>query len=133
MNRELKFRVFKDRVFHYWGFIDDSDGMVFTSPPLSGQISDIQKISEQFTGLLDKNGVEIYEGTILEVELSAERAFTDGKKDIFRLEAHFGEDGGFHGRRIDDGSSYSLRFSGSAVIRREVIGNIHENPELLET
>jgi len=89
----------------------------------------------QYTGLKDCKGREIYEGDIIEIELSPERAFTDGQPEIFRIKVVYSEySTGFHGIRMDDERStpYSLGFSGSAVIRREVIGNVWENPELLE-
>ena len=84
--------------------------------------SEIQPL--QFTGLTDKNGKDIYEGDILEIELST--------PDIFKIEVFFGEDAAFYGRRVGAGTLYSIGFSGSVVVRREVIGNIYENPELLE-
>jgi hypothetical protein len=40
----------------------------------------------QCTGIEDTKDTLIYEADVLEVELSKDRAFTNGKKDIFRLE-----------------------------------------------
>ncbi len=87
----------------------------------------------QYTGYEYENGVEVYEGDIIEVELDANRAFSDGKPDVFRLVVTYEE---FHthftGRRIGTNSPYGIEFGGDAVIRKEVIGNIYENPELLK-
>ena len=83
---------------------------------------------EQFTGLHDKNGKEIYEGDILK-EI-APRGF------IFRV---FGVAGGFVINAFQDEITM-LRFAepianmqtaGYIQEQCEVIGNIHENPELL--
>jgi len=84
---------------------------------------------EQFTGLRDKNGKEIYEGDLLK-EI-APRGY------IYRV---FGVAGGFVINSFQDEITM-LRFAepianmqtaGYIQEQCEVIGNIHENPELLE-
>jgi len=74
-----------------------------------------------FTGLVDKNGKEIWEGDILvkfcpccSKDLTGE--FTEIKEMIFKDGKFVLKDANYH---------YDLN-------RYEVIGNIYENPELLE-
>jgi len=75
--RIIKFRrVFKNRLtgeisFAYWGFIDIEDKPVhdfsiFKSPAHNNQCDIIS--DDQFTGLFDKDGKEIYEGDKVEYE-----------------------------------------------------------------
>lgn len=71
---------------------------------------------EEFTGLLDKNGKEIYEGDIIR--------WTDDYDENGYID--FG-DGCF----LVNWSINSERINGDMVDDLEVIGNIHENPELL--
>lgn len=72
----------------------------------------------QYTGLKDKNGVEIYDGNIV-------RCFRDGpsevvfKKGCFGLETYTAI--GNYYSTFDEVYGYC-----------EIIGNIYENPELLE-
>lgn len=93
----------------------------FTQNP-SSTIVDINTIG-QFTGLRDKNGKEIYEGDIVQYSL-------DCKKDIGYI--------GFHTlsasfRLITKHTDYGIgnrgALHGSPLV---VIGNIHDNPELLK-
>ncbi|CCU57683.1 YopX family protein [Bacillus subtilis] len=74
----------------------------------------------QYTGLKDKNGREIYEGDIVidERKSSAEVVFDDG---CFCVIGYLG-----------DLRTHPLRDSLFCGERFEVIGNIYEDPELLE-
>lgn len=72
----------------------------------------------QYTGLKDKNGERIFEGDILLV---------DGEDGYFKLE--FDED---TARFIMLGDSIIVDFDNFWSYEVEIIGNIHDNPELLE-
>ena len=75
-----------------------------------------ENIAEQFTGLKDKNGTEIYEGDIL---------IYDTGEPIEYWVVKF-SDGGFVGECA--GVAEPL----FELTNLEVVGNIHENPELAE-
>lgn len=84
-----------------------------------------EAILMQYTGLKDKNGVEIFEGDIV-------IAWSQGVKGTFEIK-----------RRIDglwllypawkDGRFWYLSPTEDGRESIEVIGNIYENPELIES
>jgi uncharacterized phage protein (TIGR01671 family) len=87
----------------------------------------------QFTGLLDKNGVKVFEGDILKV-----LHFISGKRKNYLYHLIRWEDKNFEFRAVNLGELNEEVKQGSpplCVYNRksfEVIGNIHDNPELLE-
>jgi len=71
----------------------------------------------QFTGLLDMNGKKIFEGDI----------FSLGDPNIlYIVQWH---DTGFSGKQIRSTSYVGLSYWRDRI---EIVGNIHDNPELLE-
>lgn len=79
----------------------------------------------QYTGLKDKNGVEIYEGDILKY------FFLDNKKGIFITKVEWDtEASGFFAKGED--KNFGLDFCNADSVKAEVIGNIWEDKHLLE-
>ena len=83
----------------------------------------------QFTGLTDKNGRKIFEGDIIHLEYS----------QVFFGGMYFGEytaevsykEGCFITDGINNGDEIETPLSGFDNDEVEIIGNIHDNPELL--
>jgi len=142
MTREIKFRAWAGGC---WIAVDDME--ILPEPTEDRLIleSDDYTTYEQFTGLLDKNGTEIYEGDILDCYWLAELGITEldcehrgvARFDDCAFIADFPkpykcgvcEEGSYQADNLaltafSHDEEYSLSF--------EVIGNIHDNPELLK-
>ncbi len=106
----------------------------------TGQISNLPErfILEQSTGVLDVNGKEIYEGDVVHVLYTDwpskpswdKRSLEEYLKQIsIRANIEYDEQYACY-RLVVDGTETSGIYPGEHG-RIEVIGNIHENPELL--
>lgn len=81
----------------------------------------------QFTGLKDRNGKEIYEGDI--IRRIARISFYGNNKASVHV-VKFGEDGIYNGFYLEPQCDAFFVSHNSFIF--EVIGNIHDNPELMK-
>ena len=128
MEREIKFRAYhKERkeIFEI-ASIDFEEKKAALSNGIIKLLNVDFKQFEllQYTGLKDKNGKEIYDGDIVLVELSGTSTWY---KTVVKI-----KEGAFIASLID-GEDYIYIFNrGFDSNDFEILGNVYENPELLE-
>jgi uncharacterized phage protein (TIGR01671 family) len=131
VNREIKFRVWDNLKKEWltnkniWRMKTDNDGIGMILPPIMYWKQHPQGLNyQQYTGLKDKNGREIYEGDFIKYSHpSDEQCVVRNTKNIVLVrwtEEHEDNHPGF--RIVDLCGQYG---------EMEVIGNIYQNPELL--
>ncbi|MBP6517877.1 YopX family protein [Shewanella sp.] len=123
MSREIEFRCWNEhgKCFHGMNELGDKLHLFNNKNP--------SYVVEQFTGLLDCNGVKIFEGDIVKMFY---QDWLDKTQVIMFMEGTFGYGDGkfmfsaFHCLDMDmRGASHHFSYA------FEVIGNIHQHPEIL--
>lgn len=127
MKREIEFRGWHkaNQVMLYEGWNDTvlgHKGQYFLNKAKLFEFGESVEVM-QYTGLKDKNGVEIYEGDVIEAKWNDHVGLIRGEVKYQTRECGFRAWG-----RFPSGSLGSM-MPGSNVV---VLGNIYENPELLD-
>ncbi len=121
--REIKFRAWNNQDKEMYG--DDVAKLLLYEEAVGKKYDKEKWVIKQFTGLQDKNGKEIYEGDIVEF-----RTYSTKKGKPFREAVRI--EGGLLLPFYDPCYTEDEQgdwFQGDDPF--EIIGNIHENPELL--
>lgn len=118
--RDIKFRAFNGGRIVKVDTIWWADGEINWVDTSKNYDFDEDLILMQYTGLKDINGVEIYEGDIIREDIEK-----GGPPIIVSV---VWEDGAFYGKERTHNPEYIAK----EFLNGKVIGNIYENPELLE-
>ena len=130
MNDRFKFRVW-DKAFNlYWPYKDVKGNIAWLLFPDNDNINVVE--IEQCTGLRDKNGKLIFEGDIVAKEFSDKPFSSKAKHKIKNCLVYWNKSGKFSIKYNSDDYRYYSTPHDSFIGDCEVIGNIHENPELLK-
>jgi len=119
MNKNLKFRAWDGKRFHYWGYKELSTGeVIFVLPPVTNYPN------QQF--VTNQNCVDLYMGDIIKSSNQTLHYLmpSDVQGCACVIVPCRGNNYGYSGR--------SIRFLKEEFHNFQVVGNIFENPELIE-
>ncbi len=138
MSREIKFRVWAKKGGYYLDAYTPSFGFALaehvtgSNPLTPSQIEFRENVElEQFTGLKDSQGRAIYEGDIVRLRNSYRDGpgiWHDENVIIFWDEI----DLGWRAKHTDGASWCRSNRTAWTMCSREIVGNLHENQDLLK-
>ena len=118
---------------------DDEVSFVFAHYESDESWEDNHRVLEQYTGVDDANNIPIYEGDIIRGLFTADEGLTlDGDRIPYFGQVEWCSQSNCLGWYVEsqDGGMFELEQCHAKIsldnITGEVVGNIHENPELLE-
>lgn len=129
--REIKFRAFYEGKIYQVGDIrfEAKEVCLWNGKGTEFNFIDTSKVAlMQFTGLHDKNGAEIYEGDILKV-----RGFNRYEREWTKYFVVVWDNGFCLEREGELYDFFGQQHGSNKLEKGVVIGNIHENPELLKS
>lgn len=120
MTREIKFRgkhIEEGRWYHGSLIVEDENGCTIVGK-LFGEVPVDPATVGQFTGLLDKDGREIYEGDVLK-----HVDYPGGGDFLYEVDISAKKGVAAYGPQVYEDAD--------AFHEMQIVGNIHDNPEIL--
>jgi len=143
--RQIKFRAWdkeEKRMVHFGNhfYVGGTNDLCFIG---EDSPNNMKELLMQYTGLKDKNGKEIYEGDILDVDIimgedekrgvhSTDKGIVIFKNGCFNLDIISVEYYGSLARIDNEGWGEDILINIIFENEPEIIGNIYENPKLLK-
>lgn len=137
MNREILFRGKREGNWFYGDLLIHADtAQIWHKEEGYGKVNVLVDISTvgEYTGLTDRNGVKLFEGDIVQYIYEPGDGFWNfNQKSVIEWKST-----GFYMQGIEGTNKYALSCGWLESIPHnngeffEVIGNIHDNPELLK-
>jgi len=143
MNREIKFRALYhsimphgEKIASAWAYgnlsyVGDKVVQIFDQHKTGSVFNCYPGTQGQYTGLKDKNGKEVYEGDVV-LTSGYQNPFSGETENCACVVEYLGPHLIYRASADNHETVYNLIGNADKDDDAEVIGNVHENPELLQ-